>query len=530
MAVPALKGKTGVVEQSRVTSAAQDPEAKGRAITAQADLSTEYVSGAGRDWWRPLTEQVRALPASIDDITRDFGADIYERMMNDPQVSSVVDILRMSALDEGIKLAIPDDVPDEEADKEEAQRILDFCQHCLDNLRHPLMEVLYELTEGVYLGHKVAEQIYEVKTVTPEAGPQLPLVDLKCKPRASTAFVVDDKNNEVGLLNLKGNRSIYGVQVIAPTDNAGEIQDLIPRAKFAVFTYMPRNNDPRGTSILRAVYTQWWMKQQLQPEYLAYLSVYAQPSVKGIMAEGTPEFVEERDTTTGQPTGNMIRPSDRMAESLAAIRNGGYMVLPYGADAEFLQVQGEGEVFTQAFNWFDKQIAKGVTKQTLATEEAEHMARAASTTHQDVLAMPVDRITATVHYTLREDVLRPLVLYNYGEEASRKYTPQVVSAAVEKQDLGTASQAYAVLRKEGLLHDDQRPHVWNELGLPPVDQAVLEQDALRKKALTSQLASTPPPEGGDDQGEDGEEEGEEEGQAPPKGQVPPQLRARGNSR
>src|SRR5579871_2036028 len=53
-------------------------------------ISREYVAGGGWAWYGQVA---RTLPNSIDDATADFGDDLYERMMFDPQVASVINIL-----------------------------------------------------------------------------------------------------------------------------------------------------------------------------------------------------------------------------------------------------------------------------------------------------------------------------------------------------------------------------------------------------------------------------------------------------
>ncbi len=126
-------------------------------------------------------------------------------MPRDPQIYSVLSILVMAVLAEGVRVS-PGASPDA-PEFEQAVRISDFCQRCLDNLHRPLSDVLYELVEGMLkLGHKAAEQLYDYRTFDPEVGPQLALIDLKTKPHEATAFVVDAFNNVLGLLYVRPGR------------------------------------------------------------------------------------------------------------------------------------------------------------------------------------------------------------------------------------------------------------------------------------------------------------------------------------
>jgi hypothetical protein len=502
----------------------QDPAKVTTVLKPVAVAGVEYASSRPRDL---ILGMVKALPEYVDDVTRDFGPDLYERMMLDPQVASVVDILRMAALYNGFQLGVHQDVP--EADKEQAQKITDFCQWNLDNLATPFEQVLYELSAGVYLGHKVAEQVYRVDDRGEGDGPQLVVDDIHPKPYNATAFVVDDKNNELGLIpTIPGRYAVSNTYL--PVGADGQIEGLVPRSKFVVFTNEPKDRDPRGTSVLRNVYTEWWMKQQLKPEYLQFLATQAVPSVIGELPENaTP--VDQLDEE-GVPTGNKLDPADQMNAALEGIRNGGTLVHPHGGRAYILQtVVNDGTVFITAFDFLNGQIAKGVTKQTLATEEAKHMARAASVTHQDVLAFPTERITQNMAQTIRADILKPLVLYNYGEDAARRFTPDVQSAEVDQQDFATAAHGFAELLSSGALDKenyDQISWMLETLGAPPLDADLFKQKLAEKQMQADALAAQmqgqgAPQDGAQGQGQDQSGQGGQDGgQGQAQGQQSPQ--------
>lgn len=466
----------------------EDPTKITGTLRSKAKPGSEYISSHPRDISQGM---VRALPKYIDLATQHFGVDLYEQMMLDPQVSSAVDILRMSALYNKFRLSVHHNVPSE--DQEAAQTIVDFCQYNLDNLATPFEQVLYALSQGVYLGSKVAEMVYRVDVVDEQVGPQLFLDDIRPKPANATLFVVDDKNNLLGLLSTV-NR-LYAEGTFLPLDSDGQIEGLIPRSKFVIYINDPHDNDPRGTSVLRAVYTEWWMKVQLKPEYLQFLATMAVPSIKGELPENA-QRIQELDAL-GNPTGNFIDPAVQMQQALDAVRNGGTIVYPNTASVDLLQngAINDGNVFVSAFDMFDRHITKGVTKQTLATEQGVHMARAASVTHQDVLAMPVARITTNMSNTIRNDILKPLVLYNFGEDAARRLVPEVQSGQVDQQDFGVAAAGFAQLQTAGLIEPEQRQHVWEALGMPPVDQDVLAaraaEEAARQQAMMEALGEQP---------------------------------------
>jgi hypothetical protein len=126
--------------------------------TTEADrstLATEYVSGGANLWSRSA---YRTLPSAIDDITQDFGDDLYERMRLDATVTACLNVLRASIIEEGVRLAPAIDDP--EADGYDlAQETEDFCEAVLADLAIPLDDVLWDLLDAILLGSRMAERI-----------------------------------------------------------------------------------------------------------------------------------------------------------------------------------------------------------------------------------------------------------------------------------------------------------------------------------------------------------------------------------
>src|SRR5262245_16073431 len=99
--------------------------------TRPAALDQEYVVGGDFWWYRGIGARALALPLSIDDISRDFGDDIYDRMSDDSQVAACDILLRAAVLEDGITLspAIDDEGKD---GYQQAAELVDFCEPQLD--------------------------------------------------------------------------------------------------------------------------------------------------------------------------------------------------------------------------------------------------------------------------------------------------------------------------------------------------------------------------------------------------------------
>lgn len=466
------------------------PQPVGQGMTLRADPTTEYVSGGQYSY---TATYLRSLPFAIDDVSSDLGDDLYDRMLHDAQVSSCVNSLKMGILAQGVTVVSAKGERDENFDQ--AKEVSDFCQRCFDNLKTPLIPTLYDMLDALALGNRVAELVYD-DGEGDDAG-KLVLVALKTKPRRAVSFVVDAYTNVVGLLGLipgQGAPILY--QSFIPIGSygagggeAGMIPNLLPVDKFAILTFRPKNNDPRGQSILRSAYTPWNFKMQIWGDYLQYLALFASPKTIGITADGA------MTTTPADAAGNIttdinglplppVTPETAMLSSLIAFRNATAAAFPFGSDVKLVQAQGEGGAFLSAFDLLDRQISKAITGQTLATGEAEHQALAASQTHENILGSVVQFGKYALAVML-ERVLKLLVQINYPPEMW-KFAPRVSLSETGAEDMALNWTAAASLYTAGYLTPSQLPDMDAKLGLPMRSQE--DQLAMQAKQDQAQAA------------------------------------------
>jgi len=441
----------------RITTQGSPSAPSGAGLTVRADLQREYAAGGNGVW---STAFLRGLPLYIDDITRDFGADLYDRMCCDARVSSEVDNFRAAILEDGVVLAPA--VDDASADGHAlAATIRDAAERMLDDLDTPLDDVLWDLASAVALGNRVAEQVYAPGDVAGKPG--LVLRALRPKPRDAVSFVVDRYNRLVGFLARVPGRygTLPGGLFVAA---GGEPPpNLLPRGKFAHLPFRPVDGDPRGTSVLRPAYTPWNLKQQILIEHVKYLTQFASPILVGILGEGAQN--EWETGPDGQPTGTVIRAVDVLLTQLIALRNGTALAVPFGTAIQELFSQGTGAAFLDAFAMYNRDITLAISGQTLATTEGEHQARAAAQVHQDTKNTRVRQAKKALARLLRRDVLRQWATINFGEQAAA-LTPLVSLGGVEEEDLTPRMNAVANLQRAGWFTPSQKPQVDGALGLP----------------------------------------------------------------
>ncbi len=429
-------------------------------------LATEYAVAATGLWSRTAW---RTLPWAFDDITQDFGDDLYERMLLDPQVVAVLNILRAAIIEEGVRLdsAVKDEAADGYA---LANEIEEFCEGVLGDLMLSIDDVLWDLLSAIAFGSRMAEQVYRDVPATSVALPgtspisrtqsMLILSALKPKPRRSVAFVVDAFMN---VQKIQAQLPGLGWMGLGAWDaaSAEAWPGIIDRRKFAVLSFRPENSDPRGASAFRPAYWPWFAKQQVWQELIKYLATFASPSVYAIASEAASKSgVKAAD-------GTLKSAPQVLLETLQEFRNSSAAAFDYGTLLGTLEVQNEGAPFRDALALCDQQITMSVLNQTLATLEAKYQARASSETHQDTLDTLQRQAKRSVCRMLHRDVLMPLVEYNYGQEAAKRLTPSVSLGEVEQHDFAAMANAIAALAKAGYLDPSQFAGIDTELGLPP---------------------------------------------------------------
>lgn len=497
---PLADAPGAVSEQTAGAAPPQPPPPQPNWAVRSGILSAEYVAGGGYPF---LSQYIRSLPHYVDDLSRDYGGDIYDRMLLDPQCSSAVRLLKEEALSAGVRLepavmrdqqewqmdepGLTQNLPardlggrfvpgsrdgkndEEEAKKlaeeaELAEEITDFCEQNLLHLDRPFVEVLFEMLDAVAVGNKVAEQVYEMRHDDGEP-PRLWLKALKVKPRTATAFVMDPYMNLVGLLGMIPGQA-YPVLTGSVVADPRQIPNLLARDKFAIFTWGSQHNDPRGTSLLRQVYNPWYLKMQTWGEYARYLVKFAGPSLVGYTApnaQPVPPTDALGNPIPGQP---LVYPETAMLNALLNFVNGCAVVFPSGAKVDPMTMSGDGGAYRNAIELFDKQITKGILCQTLATDVGNNMARAASQTHQDVLDIIVLHVKTLLAAMIYKDVLFNLVKYNWGEKVARRLTPVPHLAAIQQHNWAKDASAVAALVTSQYLDHSQFAEMDARLGLP----------------------------------------------------------------
>ncbi len=468
-------------------------------IQAAASALMEYIASAspripiqfgGVSGLPGAGSGIHTLPLYVDELERDFGTDIYLKMLIDAQIAASDSIVRYAVLDRPAVLTTGAD-PKHVKDPLKVifgKRVMAFVEaNLFEHMEPKLPELCYELLEGMALGYKLAEQVYEMGDLGYNEGEQTLLKAVKCKPQESVSYLVDLFNNILGYVPRAMATGMFAT--IFPEGN-GVVPGLVPIEKMVRFTWRERNGDPRGTSYLRPAYIPWRFKIGLYPAYEAFLARFAQPSAAiDLQGAPLPPMISSDGTMTADPS--MV-----MTGLLMALRNfqaGGAIVNPVG-EVKLLETQNQGQSYLQAFQMVNGEITRALLLQELASNQSKFGTRAQSQVHQDTMGLLIAYTKQKLADCINKYVIRPLVYYNYGN-AGLAVAPSISFGEIEQQDVTSMGTMVATMNQAHMLVPSQYNDIMDMIHLPQIPQEIIDMMMAAFKAGLEQAANPQPPMG-----------------------------------
>ncbi|RYG37360.1 hypothetical protein EON81_06875, partial [bacterium] len=236
--------------------------------TKRDDLTIEYVAGGNLSDIQPIRQ---VLPQYSSHLDRDFGLDLWEKMLEDPAVRSAFGIRKAACLADGIRV-LPSIQPPkpgqgDQAAVAEAQRAseeADFVRRCFDAIEASgvtMEDVCEALLDGLAIGNRIAEA-----TLGWGSGRMsewlVPKSIRPIHPRAF-AYVTDEFSNVLGIIGAEPGPSGEKPKP-GPIDGDPEkIKGFVPKEKFLIFRNGGLRPGPQGEPILLPAYNPWWAKRTI---------------------------------------------------------------------------------------------------------------------------------------------------------------------------------------------------------------------------------------------------------------------------
>jgi hypothetical protein len=438
-------------------------------------------------------QSARILSSNIDEIMRLVGPHTYTQMATtDAEIAKCLTILKTYVLSDGISI-IPSISENDKQRFAKAKEYSDLCNRAIANLAETRLEDISEqLLDCMVYGHKVGEITWDLKDSGKDAG-KLLLKTIKVKRQDSIGFVVDPFNNILGFKVAPMKQDI--------TVSSGKIK-VIPREKFIVLTFRAKDSDPRGTSILRAVYNAWNLKMRMWPEYLRWLTNCAVPGIVGVAAppeNQEKQYVMNPDGTVavdGQGNPLIVPASSALASALEQFKNASVVAVPNGTTVTTLTSGTSGEPFKASRDVLNEEIEMAMLLQTLATSDSAHNTRAASQTAMTVLDVLVYGLKQLVAAAIRRDIIENIIKYNVPEEVDPELIPKVTLGDTERRSWSIDGVAASTMYASGFIQESQKSTLHKQLGIdPPAEGDTGPNEAIKAnnaKALAGPGTSKTP--------------------------------------
>lgn len=206
----------------------------------------------------------------------------------------------------------------------------------------------------------------------------------------------------------------------------------LPENKFLLHIYKARSGHPSGAGILRVVAWMYLFKNYDIKDWASFAEVYGLPLRLGKYAPGASE--EDKRA---------------LMQALVQIGADAAGIIPDGTSIDFINTEktSSSDLYERLARYCDEQISKAILGQTL-TSDSGGGSYAQSKTHNDVRHDLTVADCKALASTLRRDLIRPLVLFNFGED---KRIPYLRYDCEEAEDLQqTATIVSTLIQQTGL--------------------------------------------------------------------------------
>lgn len=312
----------------------------------------------------------------------------------------------------------------------------------------------------VALGATYFEQVV---TVTPDrAAPNGHRVDLrKLAPRPSRTLHDILVDRDGGLIGIEQSppAQVFGLRSKeAATVRSGD-PILIPVNRLIAYVHEFEDSDWAGTSILRAAYKNWLLKERL----LRIETMAIDRNGVGIPDYEAPEGAKKKDIAKGKEMANAYRAGDQSGLSR-----------PSGSKFTLRGVQGLLMPARPAIEYHDAQIGRAALAHFLNLDGAGGSYALAST-QADLFATGVTGTAVEVRDTAQAHLVEDLVDWQYGPEEP---APRLVFDDIGASDMAIA-QAIRTLVDSGVISPDGVLENWTRrsLGIPDADDATRKESA-----------------------------------------------------
>ncbi len=392
-----------------------------------------------------------------------LGIDTYQRMVDtDETVGAGLDFLAISACAKLGQYTHP---------KRRYQR---FIQDCFEGMRGSLAMAVRDMLSALWAGFSVTEVC-----LRPEGGRWM-LDQLATLNPTSVTFGLD----------LQPKSRTYGeVEHIWQWRYSAWEAHLDPR-QVVHYVHQQRFGNPYGQSRLKRAYAPWFLKTNLLPAWGQAMERYAAPLTVGKTTNIGQEMEDDEGviTTRGQ----------YMVDRLKELISGACVAIEEGEEISFQGLTTPvGENHEAAQNHLNKMILRSLLLPSLVFDNTDTGSYSLGEKHYDVYIMGLDYLLLEVTEALLEQLVRPLLWWNFGWDGE---LGEFARPPLQPEDQQKLIQGFVELTNAGYMSPENKPdldYVREKVGLEIVESLPYSSPALPARPA----APSEEPDGDDEDGD-----------------------------
>lgn len=321
------------------------------------------------------------------------------------------------------------------SEEERDKQIAEFIREELNGLGK-IEELFLELLDAVGKGIAIMEILWKLENGSVRIA--------EIKPKHQKNFFWDGKD----ILKVRTKESPNGAE--------------LPENKFIIHEYKAKSGHISRGGVLRVVAWMYLFKNYTLKDWISFCEIYGMPLRLGKYSQSASE--DDKNA---------------LMQALIQIGTDAAGMVPDGTEIEFVEASktSSADVYEKLARYCDEQISKAILGQTLTSDSGGSHAQ--SKTHNEVRHDLTAADCKALAATIRQDLIRPLVLFNFGEE---RRIPYLKFDFEEADDLKETVDIYRTLICEiGL--PVSREHLYKKFSIPKPEagEAIVSPETLLRK-------------------------------------------------
>lgn len=223
--------------------------------------------------------------------------------------------------------------------------------------------------------------------------------------------------------------------------------DVLPANKFIVHRYAARCGYKARAGLFRTCVWMYLFKNYTLKDWVAFAEVYGMPIRIGKYEPSASQ--EDRD---------------KLIETVRQIGADAAGVISRSTEIQFVEaMKADGKIYENLAKFCNAEISKAVLGQTQTSEIVAAGSLASAKVHEEVRQDILEADCKSLAKTIRRDLIRPLILFNFGEAAARRL-PALRFNCEKSEDQEKTAKVYAALAGMGL--PLSTIHIYEKFGIP----------------------------------------------------------------